>query len=123
MRNNRLVLNGRPADYAPLDPGIARRTPSMERPNHTFAEETLASESHPIMVTPERPAPRSFASLRVPNGQYLVLGDNRDNSADSRYFGLVDRKMIVGKAPAVVVSFDRDNFYLPRRNRWFKRLP
>jgi len=35
-----------------------------------------------------------------------MLGDNRDNSADSRVFGFVDRKLIIGKAPAVVVSFN-----------------
>jgi len=66
---------------------------------------------------------RSFGPVTVPEGQYLALGDNRDNSADSRVFGFVDRSQIVGKVPTVVASFDRDNFYLPRRKRWLKELP
>jgi signal peptidase I len=52
-----------------------------------------------------------------------MLGDNRDNSADSRFFGFVERSNIVGKATAVVVSFDPDRSYRPRWGRWFKGLP
>ncbi len=37
-------------------------------------------------------------SLKIENGLFLVMGDNRDNSADSRFFGLVEQKRIVGRA-------------------------
>ena len=47
------------------------------------------------------------------------MGDNRDNSRDSRYFGLVARDAIFGKATRVVVSFDPEHFFLPRTGRWF----
>jgi signal peptidase I len=52
-----------------------------------------------------------------------MMGDNRDNSADSRYFGVVDRGLIVGRASAVAISLDPDHSYLPRWHRFFTSLP
>ena len=60
--------------------------------------------------------------MRVPEGMYLMLGDNRDNSADSRYIGFVPRRNIVGLSSRVAVSFNPDNYYLPRRGRWLESL-
>jgi signal peptidase I len=51
-----------------------------------------------------------------------MMGDNRDNSFDSRYYGCVDRKRIVGRATMAVLSFDREHYWLPRWHRFFKEL-
>lgn len=64
----------------------------------------------------------NFAPVTVPSGQYLVLGDNRDNSKDSRYIGFIPRTEIIGRASYVVLSFNYDNYYLPRSNRFLQRL-
>jgi signal peptidase I len=53
----------------------------------------------------------------VGNGEYLVLGDSRDNSKDSRYIGLIPRASIVGRAFGVAYSLDAERWYRPRADR------
>ena len=74
------------------------------------------------MAIPEIPAKRTFGPVQVPEGLYFMMGDNRDNSFDSRYFGVVERKRIVGKATAVVLSLDHNHYWLPRDKRFFSAL-
>ncbi|MCX6908615.1 MAG: S26 family signal peptidase [Verrucomicrobia bacterium] len=50
------------------------------------------------------------------------VGRGRDNSKDSRYFGVVERRLIVGKANAVIASVDKNGSYLPRFGRFFSAL-
>jgi signal peptidase I len=51
-----------------------------------------------------------------------MMGDNRDDSFDSRYWGTVARDQIVGRATSVVLSFDKNNYWLPRWQRSFTSL-
>jgi signal peptidase I len=52
----------------------------------------------------------------VPDGKYFVLGDNRDNSEDSRYWGFVDREAIKGRPWFVYYCSDPEG---PDTERWF----
>lgn len=74
------------------------------------------------MITPQQLAMRSFPEAIIPPDQYFMMGDNRDNSADSRYFGFVGRSKIVGKATSIVISLDINNHYHPRWKRFFTEL-
>lgn len=123
MRNNHLFVNGKPASYVPLEEEIIGQIDEAEQPAHGFAREVVDGFAHPIMSTPGRPAPRSFRPMVIPEGQFFVMGDNRDESADSRSFGMVDRDRIVGRTSHIAVSVDPDNYYAPRWERFFRRLP
>jgi signal peptidase I len=99
-----------------------RDLPAAERSAAVFAREQLGPRAHGVMVQPARPALRDFGPVRVPAGHYLVLGDNRNNSRDSRFFGFMPREKIIGEVKGVFVSADLDRWLRPRLHRWFTRL-
>ena len=101
---------------------LTRELPKAERPGSQFATELLPAHSHVVMALPSLPAKRTYGPVQVPAGSYFMMGDNRDNSFDSRYFGVVDRKQILGRATTVVLSLNRDNYWLPRLQRFFGSL-
>jgi signal peptidase I len=61
-------------------------------------------------------------SVLVPQRHYFVLGDNRNQSVDSRCFGCVQQEQIVGKVTGMVISFDRANCYWPRWPRFLRSI-
>lgn len=122
LRDDQLVLNGRPVDYAPLEGSISGQLPPSERALSRFAVEKLPGAGHWVMGLPSLPAKRSFGPVSVPANSYFMMGDNRDNSFDSRYFGVVERSHILGRATAVVLSLNRDEYWMPRFERFFHSL-
>jgi signal peptidase I len=64
-----------------------------------------------------------YGPVTVPVGQYFAMGDNRDNSEDSRYWGFLPRENIKGKAVLIYWSFGPDeNFAATRWNRLFHQV-
>ena len=116
MHANVLFINGHAARYAAGSySGIHD---DLRDPAH-YDIERYGVMSHAIRLSDGRPSPASnFGPVQVPPGQYLLLGDDRDNSMDSRYFGFFPSTEIVGRARHVVASLDPQHHYLPRRDRF-----
>ena len=123
MQNNRLIINGKKIPYEPINRSkLKNLSHSMDKNQHSFIE-NLSGTRHPVMVTPRRPSLRSFDQVTIPEKKYFMMGDNRDNSADSRFFGFVERSRIVGQATSIVISLDIKHKYEPRWERFFTKLP
>jgi signal peptidase I len=122
LRNEMLVLNGQPVEYRPISDELLRDVNIEERTTHSFATEQLPGRTHSVASWPAVQALRDFGPLTVTEGHYFMMGDNRDDSFDSRYWGTVDRKKIVGRATAVVLSFNKKNYWIPRWQRCLSSL-
>ena len=93
LKNKKVYIDGRPLD----------------EPYVHFLEP--ASESQEVTSFDVR---ERYGPVHVPEGQYFVMGDNRDNSQDSRYWGFVRRDKIRGKAFLIYWSWNGDGHWL----RW-----
>jgi len=123
MRDEQVIVNGKPLAYKAGDASLATQmTDRARRFQLEFADEKLGEVEHPIMLTPQIQAMRSFEPVTIPAGQYLLLGDNRDNSKDSRYIGMIERGRITGHAGAILLSLDEEHSFMPRGGRFVKKL-
>ena len=122
MKNNTLFLNGEAVGYTKIGRDYTELLSGERRVRCILAIEDLDGVTHSVMSIPSIRAMRNFGPVTVPQDSYFVMGDNRDSSRDSRYFGFVDRESIVGKAKGVIGSFDITDKYQPRFGRFFESL-
>ena len=105
MKQGQVYVNGRTIE----EPYVQRKDPLHDSfdPEFNWQREYLARPTdeqrrryHPTRDT--------WGPLRVPGDKYFVLGDNRDNSADSRYWGYVDASAVKGRPLVVYFSYNRE---------------
>ncbi|PCM43669.1 signal peptidase I [Marinobacter sp. ANT_B65] len=95
-RDKQLFINGEQ-----IESEFVVRLPPVE-----VRKEDLGEVEHDIFLTMGRPGAAGEGEWQVPEGHYFVMGDNRDNSNDSRYWGTVPDDLVVGKAFAIWMHWE-----------------
>lgn len=104
--NKVLYINGQQADQRLVGTYTGHGS-GANMTGASLKQETLKPITHPILI--QTGYPSVDGKLVVPEGHYFVLGDNRDNSRDSRYWGTVPEELLIGKAFAVWMNWDLGN--------------
>ena len=110
--DNVLVVNGQPARFAAIE----------NKDGRARLVETISGHRHSILLEGNTGTAANFGPVRVPPDAWFVMGDNRLQSFDSRYFGFVDRDRILGRATRVAFSLDIAHGFKPRPDRIFETL-
>lgn len=125
VRQDIVTINGHRLVYAPAQlqsaaPASGASVDMLESFDGSL-DKSAEAQVHLVRLSPGGSL-SNFGPVRVPEDSYFALGDNRDNSADSRIIGFIPREEIVGKSSSVVFSLDYENYYLPRVERFFHSL-
>jgi signal peptidase I len=103
IRENRVIINGRPIPVRELNLADFAWVPKA----HPIGSVVQDEDGHWITFTPGKSERRNHPPVRLSDRQYFVLGDNRDDSADSREFGPVSEELLLGKVIATFPTGER----------------
>ncbi len=121
--NNQLFINGLPAIYSTeITEGLSPLRTSDREPVVYAWESIMDMPTHAVSVKHPSTRREQNFTVVVPKGHYFFMGDNRDNSADSRYYGAFARNELRGRATHTVLSINILDYYKPRFERFFAQL-
>jgi signal peptidase I len=121
MRDEVLFVNGTAADYS-APHGVTESMDYGRTVEGLRTTELIQGSERTVQFLPTIAATRNFGPISVPADSYFFLGDNRDNSADSRYIGVVPRRLLIGRAHHILVSANITGNWLPRLERVGERI-
>ncbi|MCX7628504.1 MAG: signal peptidase I [Methylophilaceae bacterium] len=103
-RNKQIFVNGQPVPQQE-DGYYDYVAPGLNQVSLRRLQEQLGEHRHHILIDDATPV--LDGEITVPEGHYFVMGDNRDNSNDSRFWGFVPDRNVVGKAFMIWWNFDK----------------
>jgi signal peptidase I len=116
MKQGRLYIDSRAADES-----YVRHTDPAGDGNHPWMEWQREFLTDSAAAFPYYPTRDNWGPIVVPYNRFFVLGDNRDESLDSRYWGFIERSQIKGRAVALYFSYngrEPGSFPVLGRVRW-----
>jgi signal peptidase I len=103
-RNKTLYVNGKEIPQTYVGPFVGSGDEGRKMAGAEVRHEMLPAVEHDILTLPLRSG--AEGTFRVPAGHYFAMGDNRDNSEDSRYWGFVPEGNLVGRAFVIWMNWD-----------------
>ncbi|MCK9538285.1 signal peptidase I [Dokdonella sp.] len=104
-RNKTLYINGVEVPQTPMGSYTGPSEPGRSMAGAEVLQEDLGDTEHRILEMPQVWIGHE-GTWKVPDGHYFAMGDNRDNSADSRFWGFVPEQNLVGRAFLIWMNFD-----------------
>ena len=120
LHDNRLFINDVPAVYTVLDKEEIERLHLTANDRVVYVREEIFEHSRVIQWhRGRRSRIADFGPYTLADDEYFMMGDNRDDSRDSRSIGAIERDRVIGRAHTISFSFDVDGYWLPRLRRFF----
>ncbi len=107
LEGKQIVVNGEPVPVELTGEAVEQECGGFWF-NARVGLESLGDARHQVYLSDQRDRPSPFLGRPVPEGQYLVMGDNRDCSRDGRIIGYIPEGNLVGKAVRIWMNWDSD---------------